>query len=175
LKSVLKPYRYKLEQAGLMPDSAVRLDRLKRLLLALTGLGIVGVIKIQIGLSLERPVSFLVVMMIVAMVIAAVSSFPRLTARGKATLADITNLYSGLKERVNTFSPGSSSAELAMFAAVFGVGALAATPFGYARTLFPQSTSSSSCGSSCGSSDSSSGSSDGGGGCGGGGCGGCGS
>ncbi|HKQ78095.1 MAG TPA: TIGR04222 domain-containing membrane protein [Blastocatellia bacterium] len=185
LKSEFQPYRDKLELAGLMPDSAVRSARVKRLLLALTALGIVGVIKIQIGLSLERPVSFLVVMMIVAMIIAAVSSFPRLTARGKATLDDITNLYSGLKARVNSFSPGSSSAELAMFAAVFGVAALAATPFGYARTLFPQATSGSSCGSACGSSDSSSGSSDGGsscgsssdggGGCGGGGCGGCGS
>jgi uncharacterized protein (TIGR04222 family) len=185
LKSEFHPYRHNLELAGLMPDSAVRLARLKRLLVALTALVIVGLIKIQIGLSLGRHVGFLVVMVIIAMVIAAVSSFPRLTARGKATLEDITNLYSGLRTRVNSFSPGSASAELAMFAAVFGVGALAATPFGYAQTLFPRATSSSSCGSSCGSSDSSSsssdggsscgGSSDGGGGCGGGGCGGCGS
>jgi uncharacterized protein (TIGR04222 family) len=185
LKSEFHPYRHTLEVAGLMPDSAVRLNRLKRLLLALTALGIVGAIKIQIGVSLGRPVSFLVVMMIAAMVIAGVASFPRLTARGKATLEDITNLYSGLKERVNSFSPGGSSAELAMYAAVFGVAALAATPFGYAQTLFPRATSSSSCGSSCGSFYSSSSSSDGGSscgsssdggsGCGGGGCGGCGS
>jgi len=172
LKSTLQPYRDKLERAGLMPDAAVRRDRLMRLLLALMALGVVGVIKIVIGLSLERPVGFLVVMMIAAMIIGAISSFPRLTARGKAALSDITNLYSGLRTQVNSFSPGSASAELAMFAAVFGVTALAATPFGYARTLFPQATSSSSCGSSCGSSDSSSscGSSDGGSSCGGGGC-----
>jgi uncharacterized protein (TIGR04222 family) len=204
LKSLLQPYHDKLERAGLMPDANVRRDRLMRLLLALMWLGCVGVIKIVVGLSLGKPVGFLVVMMIAAMAIAAFSSFPRLTARGKATLADITNLYSGLRTRVNSFSPGSASAELAMFAAVFGVAALAPTPFGYARTLFPRVTSSSSCGSSCGSSDSSSscgssggsscgssdsssscgssgggsscgGSSDGGGGCGGGGCGGCGS
>src|SRR5262245_10757955 len=185
LKSVFQPYREKLELAGLIPDSAVRSARLKRLILALTALGVVGVIKIQIGLSLGRPVSFLVVMMIIAMVLTALSSFPRLTARGNETLADITNLYSGLRTQVNSFSPGGSSAELAMFAAVFGVTALAATPFGYAQTLFPRATSSSSCGSSCGSSDSSCSSSDGGsscgsssdGGssCGGGGCGGCGS
>ena len=197
LKSLIRPYRDKLERAGLMPDAAVRRDRLMRLLLALMALGVVGVIKIVIGLSRERPVGFLVVMMIAAMVIALVSSFPRLTARGNATLADITNLYSGLRTRVNSFSPGSASAELAMFAAVFGVTALATTPFGYAQTLFPRATSSSSCGSSCGSFDSSSscgssdggsscggssdggsscgGSSDGGSSCGGGGCGGCGS
>ena len=197
LKSLIRPYRDKLERAGLMPDAAVRRDRLMRLLLALMALGVTGVIKIVIGISLGKPVGFLVVMMFAAMVIAFFLSFPRLTARGKATLTDATNLYSGLRTRVNSFSPGSASAELAMFAAVFGVAALAATPFGYARTLFPQATSSSSCGSSCGSSDSSSscsssgggsscggssdggsscgGSSDGGGGCGGGGCGGCGS
>src|SRR5262245_4002876 len=155
LKSAFQPYRDRLENAGLMPDSEVRQARLKRLLLALTALGIVGVIKIQIGLSLGRPVGFLVVMMIVAMVIAAVSSFPRLTARGKATLEDITNLYSGLRSQVYSFSPGSASAELAMYAAVFGVAALATTPFGYAQTLFPRATGSSSCGSACGSYDSS--------------------
>jgi len=97
LKSTLQPYRDKLERAGLMPDAAVRRDRLMRLLLALMALGVVGVIKIVIGLSLERPVGFLVVMMIAAMIIGAISSFPRLTARGKAALSDITNLYSGLR------------------------------------------------------------------------------
>src|SRR5262249_29487559 len=153
LRSALQPYRYNLELAGLLPDRAVRSARLKRFLLALAALGIVGVVKIQIGLSLEKPVSFLGMMMIGAMVIAAGFSFPRLPDRGKETLADITNRYSGLKEQIYSFTPGSASAELAMFAAVFGVGALAGTQFAYARTLFPPSTNSSSCGSSCGSSD----------------------
>jgi uncharacterized protein (TIGR04222 family) len=186
LKLVFQPYRDALERAGLLPDGATRAARLKRLLVGLAALGIVGVIKIQIGLSLERPVGFLVVMMIVAIVIATALAFPRLTARGKAALQDITNLYSGLRTQINSFSPGGASAELAMYAAVFGVAALAATPFAYAEDLFrrkySETLASSSCGtsvsSSCGSSDggsSSCGSSDGGGGCGGGGCGGCGS
>ena len=193
LKSALQPYRHKLERAGLMPDANVRSDRRMRLLLALTALGVAGAIKIQIGLSLGKPVAFLVVMMIAAMIIAAAISFPRLTARGEATLEDVTNLYAGLRTQVNSISPGSATAELAMFAAVFGVGALAATPFAYAEDLLHRkkneyfSWSCGSSGSSCGSSDasSSSGSSDGGsscgggggggGGCGGGGCGGCGS
>jgi uncharacterized protein (TIGR04222 family) len=177
LKSMFQPYRDKLERAGLMPDAEVRRDRQMRLLLALMALGVVGVIKIVFGLSLGKPVGFLVVMMIAAMVIAAFTTFKRLTARGKETLSDVTNLYSGLRTRVNSLSPGSESAELAMFAAVFGVAALATTPFAYAQTLFPRATNNSSCGSSCGSSDSSSscGSSDGGSSCGGGGCGGCGS
>src|SRR5262249_298457 len=150
------------------PDEDARIVRSALFLIALMTLVIVGMIKINIGLSLNKPVGILVIMMIAAVIIAGLSSFPRLTARGKAALADITNLYSGLTPRVNSFRPGGSTAELAMFAAVFGVGALAATPFGYAQTLFPQATSFSSCGSSCGSSD-------GGSGCGGsGGCGGCG-
>jgi uncharacterized protein (TIGR04222 family) len=168
LKATFQPYRQKLEFAGLLPDAAARQSRWIRFLLAFMALCGVGAIKIEIGLSLGRPVGFLIVMMIVALIAAACAAFPRLTARGKAMLADIRNLCSGLKTRVNSSYPGSSPAELAMFAAVFGVGALAATPFAYARTLFPQATSSSSCGSSCGSSD-------GGGGDGGGGCGGCGS
>lgn len=179
LKSALQPYRDKLERAGLMPDANVRRDRRMRLLLALMALGVVGVIKIQIGLSLGRPVGFLVVMMIITLVIAAVFSFPRLTSLGKATLADVTNLYAGLRTQVNSMSPGSATAELAMAAAVFGIGALAATPFAYAEDVFRRNRSDSSR-SSCGSADSSSscgssgGSSDGGSSCGGGGCGGCG-
>jgi uncharacterized protein (TIGR04222 family) len=182
LKTALRSYQDNLERAGLLPDAGARSARLKRLLLGLTALGVVGVIKIQIGLSFERPVGLLVLMMIAAMIIAAAISFPRLTARGKATLEDITNLYSGLRSQVNSFGPGSASAELAMCAAVFGVAALAATPFAYAEDPFRQATGSSSCGasagaSSCGSSDGGSScgsSSDGGSGCGGGGCGGCG-
>src|SRR6266511_933500 len=140
--------------------------------------------------ALKKFGALLVVMMLAAMSIAAVFSFPRLTALGKATLEDITNLYSGLRTRINSFSPGGGSAELAMFAAVFGVAALAGTQFAYAEDLFRRTTSSSiwgtSASSSCGTSACSSGgssdggsscggSSDGGGGCGGGGCGGCGS
>jgi uncharacterized protein (TIGR04222 family) len=163
LTQVFQFYQDSLERLGLLPDAAVFNARLMRFLPGLAALVVVGVIKIQIGRSLERPVGFLFMMMIVAIVIAAVTSFPRLTARGKAILEDVTNLYSGLRTQVNSFRPGSASAELTMFAAVFGVAALAESPLGYTQTLFPQTTSSWD-------------SSDGGGGCGGGcgGCGGCG-
>ena len=157
LTQVFQFYQDSLERLGLLPDAAVFNARLMRFLPGLAALAVVGVIKIQIGLSLERPVGFLFMMMIVAIVIAAAISFPRLTARGKELLEDVTNLYSGLRTQVNSFRPGSASAELTMFAAVFGVAALAESPLGYTQTLFPQTTSS-----------------DGGGGCGGGGCGGCG-
>src|SRR5262249_4472173 len=171
LKSALQPYRAKLERAGRIPDANVRRDRRMRLLMALMTLGVGGVIKIQIGLSLGKPVAFLVMMMIAAMVIAAAFSFPRLTALGEATLEDITNLYSGLRTRINSFSPGGGSGELAMFAAVFGVAALAETPFAHSEDLFRRTTSNwyggTSASSSCGTSACSSGGSSGGSSCGG--------
>lgn len=172
MKSAIHTYRYKLEEAGLLPDSDVRMLRFKRFLMAVMALVIVGVIKILIGLDLDRPVGGLIFIMIIAIIITAYFSFPRLTALGKATLADVTNLYSGLRTRVDSFSPSMASAEVAMFAAVFGVASLPSIQFPHARTLLPQSTSGSSGssdgGSSCGSS------SDGGSSGGGGGCGGCG-
>src|SRR5215470_3064682 len=165
LTQLLQFYQDSLERMGLLPDAAVFNARLMRLLPGLAALVVVGVIKIQIGLSLERPVGFLFMMMIVASVIAAAISFPRLTARGKAMLEDVTNLYSGLRTQVNLFHPGSASAELTMFAAVFGVAALEESPLGYTQTLFPQTTSS--CGSSDGGGGWGGGGWGGGGGCGG--------
>src|SRR5262245_27342897 len=68
LKEAFAPYQHTLEQAGLMPDADVRRDRLIRLSFALMALTFVGAIKVTIGISLGRPVGFLIVMMIVAMV-----------------------------------------------------------------------------------------------------------
>jgi hypothetical protein len=91
-------------------------------------------------------------------------------------IADLQNLYSGLKDRAVFLQTGGATIEPMMLAAVFGVGALAGPSFAYTHALFPRATanqqqgSSSSCGSSCNSV--SCGSSDGGSGCGGGGCGG---
>ncbi|HEY6402588.1 MAG TPA: TIGR04222 domain-containing membrane protein, partial [Blastocatellia bacterium] len=114
LKSALQSYRQKLEDAGLLPDAAASKARRLRFLIALMALLIVGLIKINIGLSLGRPVFLLVFMMIAAVIIAAICSFPRLTVRGKAALADIAHLYSGLRAQVNSFSPGGGPAEFAM-------------------------------------------------------------
>ena len=179
LKSVLRPYRDKLERAGLMPDASVRRDRRMRLLLALMALGVVGVIKIQIGLSLERPVGFLVVMMIITMVIAAVFSFPRLTSLGKATLADVTNLYCRVENASPFNEPGQRDGGFGDDRRRLWDRGACGDPIRICGGIFRRNRSDSS-GSSCGSSDSSSscgssgGSSDGGSSCGGGGCGGCG-
>jgi hypothetical protein len=93
---------------------------------------------------------------------------PFRTLAGEAMLADLRRLFAALQDRAGSIGTPSEAQELALVAAVFGIGALPGRGFTWEK-LFrrPESASSSSCGgSSCGSSC--------GGGCGGG-CGGCGS
>lgn len=179
LKAVCQQYRQQLEQAGLLPDNSVKAARWLRMSVAVLFLAGVGAVKVMIGLSRERPVAFLVILMILMLIALIAVSFPRLTERGKEFLEDARTLYGGLRDQAAVMQPGAATPEVLMLAAVFGVGALSTSAFGYTRQLFPQATSSSSsssssCGSSCSSSDSG-GSSCGGSSCGGGGgCGGCG-
>jgi uncharacterized protein (TIGR04222 family) len=181
LRATCKPFEQTLKNAGLLPNEQIQNSRLTRLLIACVIVGGVGSIKLLVALARGRTnVWFLVILMVVTLVIAFKLSFPRLTESGKAMIADLQNLYSGLKDRALLLPTGGATIEPMMLAAVFGVGALAGPSFAYTHSLFPraanqQAVSSSSCGSSCGSSCSSSscGSSCGGGGCGGG-CGGCG-
>jgi uncharacterized protein (TIGR04222 family) len=180
LRATCKPYEQTLKTAGLLPNETIVGARWIRLLIACGVLGGVAIVKILIALERGRTnVWFLIILAIVAIVIAAKISFPRLTESGKAMIADLQNLYAGLKDRALFLQSGGATIEPMMLAAVFGVGALAGSHFGYTSVLFPRvretATATSACGSSCGSS-SGSGSSCGsscGGGCGGG-CGGCG-
>jgi uncharacterized protein (TIGR04222 family) len=189
LKRACAPYREKLERAGLIPDASTATDRISRFLVAAGILAAVGLSKIVIGITRDRPVVFLILLMIAAVVVTAITSFPRLTRRGQLALADIQTLYGYLRDRAFDLRRGSATPEIMMLAAAFGIAALAPTEYAFARSIFPRHSSS--CGSgcgyysgfSCGSSGSDSGGSscgssggDGGGsGCGGGGCGGCGS
>jgi|SRR5687768_11554414 len=180
LKATCKPYEQTLKNAGLLPNESIERARWSRLLIAGGIVAGVGIVKILVAFSRGRMnVGFLIVLIAVAIFLAVKVSFPRLTESGKAMIADLQNLYSGLKDRALFLKPGGATIEPMMLAAIFGVGALESTDFAFTRVLFPRanaaaqsgSSSASSCGSSCGSSCSSS--SCGGGGCGGG-CGGCG-
>jgi uncharacterized protein (TIGR04222 family) len=178
LRATCKPFKQTLQNAGLLPNDQIHNSRMKRLLIACAVLGGVGVIKVLVALSRGRTnIWFLVILMVATIVIAIKISFPRLTESGKAMIADLQNLYSGLKDRAFGLQTGGATIEPMMLAAVFGVGALAGPSFAYTHMLFPRATaqqqsgSSSTCGSSC-STVASCGSSDGGSGCGGGGCGG---
>ena len=178
LKRECRPYREKLEAKGLLPDESTKSQRRRRFLLASMALAGVGLIKIAIGLSRDRPVVFLFILMIAAVVVLAATSFSRLTARGRQAIDDIEAIYSGLKDRASDIHLGSDTSEMLMLEAVFGDTAPPPTEYEFAWTMFPQAASSSGGGDSGsgggggggGGGDSSSG----GGGCGGGGCGGCG-
>ena len=163
---IMSHYESELVQTGLLPTASLKTERAQRLVLVLAILW--GVAIAKIFLALERGhtnIEFLIILAIAFGIGAYKITHPRQTGRGKALLADLGSLFSSLKGRAASFHPGSNPNELALLAAVFGVSALPKDVFPHARTLYPQSSSSSggSCGSSCG-----------GGGCGGG-CGGCGS
>ena len=182
LRKACLPYRSRLEEAGLLPDASTRSARFSRCLLAITVLVTIGLTKVAIGVSRERPVSFLIILMIIAVVVTAILSFPRLTRRGQLALEDIQHLYGNLKDRAVDHDQGLAAPDMMMCAAVFGVAALAAPQYSFARSIFASSSPSigSGCGSdgggsSCGSSGGSSCSSSGGSSCGSSGCGGCGS
>jgi uncharacterized protein (TIGR04222 family) len=179
LRATCKPYEQTLKTAGLLPNESISGARWTRLLIACGVLGGVALVKIVVALERGRTnVWFLVILTVLAIVVAVKISFPRLTESGKAMLADLQNLYSGLKDRALFLRTGGATIEPVMLAAVFGVTALQSADFAFTHVLFPRarpadswSTSTSSCGSSCGSSSSCASSC--GGGCGGG-CGGCG-
>jgi uncharacterized protein (TIGR04222 family) len=174
-------YGETLKALRLLPDAELTAARWLRFLVGVLLLVGVGGVKVLIALSRGRTnISFLMILMAIAIVVARYVSFPRLTAIGEDVLKDIQNLYGGLRNRAAVISMGGATIEAVMLAAVFGISALSSTTFAFTKDLFPRAqqssgASSSSCGSSCGSSGGSScGSSCGGGGCGGG-CGGCGS
>jgi uncharacterized protein (TIGR04222 family) len=169
LKRACAPYREKLERAGLIPDASTTRDRTSRCVVAVGILAAVGLSKIVIGITRDRPVAFLIILMIAAVVVTAITSFPRLTRRGQLALADIQTLYAHLRDRAFLLRRGSATPEMMMLTAAFGITALSPIEYQFARSIFPRHSSS--CGSGCGSS----GGDGGGSGCGGGGCGGCGS
>jgi uncharacterized protein (TIGR04222 family) len=153
--------------------------RLLRAGIAIVVLVVVAGTKVAIGLSRNRPVSFLVLSAIGFSVVAVVVTRGRRTVLGERVLADLTTLFDALRGRANELRPYSATNELALLMAVFGIGAVPMIAFPFRRAFQPAEAASS-CGSgssySCGSSSSSSSCGGGGSSCGGGGgCGGCGS
>lgn len=166
-----------LVRAGLLPDENVKAERQWLLFVGAVLLGLVAAIKILIALGRGRSnVWFLVITAFVFGYVLYRVASPFRTLAGEAMLADLRQLFSGLRHRASWLATPTESNEMALLAAVFGIDSLPAARGYVAEKLFrkPESQYSSS-GGSCGSSGGSScGSSCGGGGCGGG-CGGCGS
>lgn len=165
--------RLDLARAGLLPDESVRSARNGRALLAIGLMTAIAVVKILVALARGRHnVALLVILAVVFAIAAAIVVHRPRTVRGDRLLADLRKLFGGLKDRAETLKAGGASAEAALLAAVFGIGALPGLEYGFVHALYPKASagSSSSCGTSSCSSGSSCGSSCGGGG----GCGGCG-
>jgi uncharacterized protein (TIGR04222 family) len=168
-----------LVRAGLLPDNNVKADRQWLLFGGASVLVVVALVKILVALSRGRTnIGFLIIVALVFAYVLFRAASPFRTQAGEAMLADLRQLFRALRSRPSSLSAPSGTNELALLAAVFGIGALPSGRGYVAEKLFrkPQKASSASCGSggsSCGSSCGGGGSSCGGG-CGGG-CGGCGS
>lgn len=165
-------YEETLRRLRLLPDEEIRYGRMLLYAIALAIIGGTAVVKLTIGLSRGRPVSFLIVFAFFALAILHRVVWARRTRHGDAFVWSVQRLFQGLRDRAATIQRGGGTADLALLAAAYGAMAVPRELFPLRDQLYPvpvNSSSSSSSSSSCG------GSGCGGGGCGGGGCGGCGS
>lgn len=165
--------RSRPESLGLMmsPEQE-RLAWLAPLLLTML-VPLLGVIKIGVGMSRNRPVSFLVLLVIGSLFLFVMVLRRRTssTRAGDHFLKTSRKAMAALKATSETSSSGLTPGDVALAFALFGPAALTGSNLSRVRTWYTPpvtSSSSSSCSSSCGGSSC-------GGGCGGGGCGGCGS
>ncbi|HVK56617.1 MAG TPA: TIGR04222 domain-containing membrane protein [Burkholderiales bacterium] len=170
-RAACNEYRKELIKHRMIADSVLYRQRLAPALLAIAGLLLVTVIKVQIAFSQGRHnVMFLIILTVIFCIAVFVALGARTTGRGKAMLEDLKTLFARLQQRSKTIQSGGQTNDAVLLAAVFGINTLPTANFPFIKNLYP-SKSSDSGGSSCGSSSSSDGGSCGGGGCGGG-CGG---
>jgi uncharacterized protein (TIGR04222 family) len=164
-----------LKQRGLVvTDAAARRAVLLPLLIAGAAVA-VGGIKIAVGISRDKPVSYLVALCIIFSVISlfTLARRPLRSRYGDKALRELQESHVGPRQ-LGRHAPDIPMADFATMMGLFGFEALAGTELEtLRRSLQPPSSSGgwSGCGSSCGGGGGNCG---GGGGCGGGGCGGCG-
>ncbi|KQT61495.1 hypothetical protein ASG52_00975 [Methylobacterium sp. Leaf456] len=163
----LAPLRAGLERRGLVPDSARRARMLRTVPLVLGPVVLFGIAKALVGAARDRPVGFLVLMILATVVLGGlvIARLPDRTARGDAALARCRARFRRAAEAPRT--------EEVLFAfALGGAAALIGTHLdAYGRLLRPDGGG----GGDSGGGDGGGGSGGhGGSGCGGGGCGGCG-
>lgn len=132
-----------------------------------------GVLKLVVGISRDRPVGFLVMLLILFAVIGygTLGSMPRRTRKGDKALAKLRTDNEALHTTAKADGAWGtmSSGSVALAVALFGTGLLAASGMGDLRAYLVPPGSGGDVGSG-----GDSGGGDGGSGCGGGGCGGCG-
>ncbi len=153
-----------LERAGLMLDSGERANLRYWALLPYAMLLMFGATKLAIGEARDRPVGFLIALLVVTLVLALIraGTIARLTRAGSEALTKARSNADRIRRAPQT-------AETGMAVALFGTAVLAGSEFDAFHKMRAASGDSGSSGGGDSSSDS------GGSGCGGGGCGGCGS
>ena len=164
-----------LRQRGLLlePEVAEQYGSNPKLLFFGAGLGL-GVMKVVVGISRDRPVGFLVTLLFFATVLGLwlLGGTPRRTRRGDKALAKLRRDHEALRTTAKADGAwgAMNSGSVALSVALFGTGLLAASGMGGLRDyLVPPGSWDVSFGG-----DSGGGGGDGGSSCGGGGCGGCG-
>lgn len=194
LRGTLDQIRDSLQARGLLLVEGTSKGWRRLILACGVGLILFGGMKVVVGISRQRPVGFLIVLIAISVVVLVklAKPWPRWTSKGEQAKRDLVTNHGGLYNPSRPISP----VEVAMAAGIFGIGALGlALGESALPALFPltpgarreagmdsdddwsgsscssSSCSSSSCSSSSCSSSSCSSSSCGGGG----GCGGCGS
>jgi len=171
--------RQRLTDQGLLLTKETRLQNAALSLLPIGLVMAVGIEKVIVGISRDRPVAFLIVLLVISTIVTLVflANRPARSRKGDHVLNDIREGMAGFKA-IATHNE-ASAVDYATAVALFGIPVLAGSPyFSSMSSLAPSgSTTNSGCGTGCGSSCSSSSSGgDGGSSCGGGGgCGGCGS
>ena len=173
--SDLEPIRQRLQHLGLVvADDGAVLARFVPLLLLLV-VPAFGFIKIMVGLSRDRPVSFLVVLCIVSFVVALVG-FARAVVRsrrGDRALALLKEANAAMETSAQRRPEALAGDDLVLALGLFGMGVLAGGPLADLQAALRPKPGAASWGGTCGSGSSCGGGGCGGG-CGGGGCGGCG-
>jgi uncharacterized protein (TIGR04222 family) len=168
VKTACEAYRAALRERRLVPDDNATMGRMLTTITIGTALVGAGFAKIEVAVARGHSnIAFLVMLMVLAVILLIIGASRRRTPIGDRALADLRQLFVGLKGRSTTLIPGAMTADAMLLAAVFGMAALPGTLHAPLQTYFRQSASG--------------GGGDGGGdggssGCGGGGgCGGCGS
>jgi uncharacterized protein (TIGR04222 family) len=148
-------YGTELEQRGLLLDGPGRAARRQRFLIA--GGVLLAVAGLRLILALERGrtnVGFLIVEGILVVLLGLwLLGWSTRTALGDRALADLRELFRGLRDRAGTLRPGGATNEVALVAAVFGLAALPSDPYADLRGAYARSTRKTSGGwaASCGS------------------------
>lgn len=172
---VLAPLQRKLMELGLLiPES----DKWPPRLIPASVLGavlVLGLAKVVVGISRDRPVTLLVVLcaLVTAGIIWLLATGPRRSVLGDTVLNRLRAANAGLQETASVKPDRLSSEDLALAVGLFGANAIATGPMGDLGLAMKHRRETSSR-SNCSSCSSGCGGGSGGGGCGGG-CGGCGS